>query len=165
MARLTGNVIERLSVPSDDVFAILTDAHRLPDWNEKIHHVVDAPTRAPRRGDEWLVEVRAMGSRWNSRSRIEEVDPLAKRFSLRSQTDDGNPSFARWTWQITPTEGGSEVTVSWEVNPKTFWRTILLSRIRHRQLKQEVRESLRAAERVLRSREGDVGSSDRASGT
>ena len=148
MSPLEGSITERLSVPPDVLFDLISTVGRLPDWNEHIYRVVDAPSGPTRIGDEWLVEMRASGKRWNSRSRIEEVDPKARRFALTSRTDDGNPSFARWTWQLTPLEGATEVTVSWELHPKTFWRTVLFARIRHRQLKNEVRGSLRTAARA-----------------
>lgn len=45
---------------------------------------------------EWVVEFRALGQRWRSRSTAEELDVAARRFAYRSGTDDGNPSYARW---------------------------------------------------------------------
>jgi hypothetical protein len=90
-----------------------------------------------------------MASRWNSRSRIGAVDRDALRFVLRSHTDDGNPSYADWEWRMKSAGDETDVTVSWQLYPKTFWRRFLLSRIRHRQLKEEARGSLRAAERTV----------------
>lgn len=149
MTSLMGSITERLSVRPEDFFDLISSARRLPEWNEHIHHVVQAPHRAPLAGDEWVVEIRAMRSRWNSRSQLQDVDRSGLRFTLVSQTDDGNPSYALWTWEITPANGASTVTVRWELHPETFWRKMLISRIRHRQLKEEVRTSLRAAEQTL----------------
>lgn len=149
MTTLTGTITERLSVRPEDFFDLISSVRRLPEWNEHIHHVVQAPNHEPRAGDEWVVEIRAMWSRWNSRSQLQDVDRSGLRFALVSQTDDGNPSYALWTWQITLTNDASMVTVRWELHPKTFWRKMLISRIRHRQLKDEVRTSLRAAEQTL----------------
>ena len=149
MKPLEGSITERLSVPTDDFFDLISSVDRLPEWNERIHHVVEAPSGPTRPGDEWVVEMRAMASRWNSRSRIGAVDRDAGRFALRSQTDDGNPSYADWEWLMEPAGDGTDVTVAWQLYPKTFWRRFLLSRIRHRQLKEEVRGSLRAAERAV----------------
>ena len=148
MKPLEGNVTERLSVPAGELFDLISNVHRLPEWNEHIHHVVEAPDGETHPGDEWVVEIRAMASHRNSRSRIENVDREAGRFALMSQTDDGNPSYAKWEWLVTPANGQSDVRVSWQIYPKTFWRKFLLSRIRHRQLKEEVRGSLREAERA-----------------
>ncbi|MEX1146012.1 MAG: hypothetical protein WEE69_11980 [Acidimicrobiia bacterium] len=102
------------------------------------------------RDAEWVVEMRAMGNTWNSRSRVIEHDRGALRFCYRSQTDDGNPSYGLWTWTVQ--DAGSHaatVTVTWELHPKTFARRALLARVRHRQLRKEVRESVRAVERAL----------------
>lgn len=143
MKPLQGAVTEHLRALPDEVFDLISNVHRLPEWNEHIHHVVEAPAGPTSVGDEWVVEIRALASRWNSRSRIETVDREARRFGLVSRSDDGNPSHARWTWEVTPASGGADVTVRWELSPKTFWRKFLLSKVRHRQLKQEVRTSLK----------------------
>jgi hypothetical protein len=155
MKPLEGSVTDRLSAPADELFDLISNVHRLPEWNEHIHHVVEAPKGETQPGDEWVVEIRAMASRWNSRSRIEKVDRDAGLFALRSQTDDGNSSYAKWEWLVTPANGQSEVKVSWRLYPKTFWRRFLLSKIRHRQLKEEVRGSLRSAERAA-ARQGSI---------
>jgi hypothetical protein len=139
MKPLRGSVVERGGGVGRDFFDLISSAESLPEWNEHIHHVVDAPAGEARPGDEWVVEIRAMGTRWNSRSRIKEVDRDGGRFALLSQTDDGNPSDAIWRWEVTAADRDAGVRVTWELYPKSFWRKVLISRIRHRQLKQEVR--------------------------
>ena len=47
-----------------------------------------------------------------------------------------------WTWQVSPTGDGSRVDVTWELHPVTFWRRLLMARIRHRMLQKEVTKSL-----------------------
>lgn len=94
-------------------------------------------------GAEWLVEFRALGHRWRSRSTVEELDVAARRFAYRSDTDDGNPSYARWAWDVAEDPAGSRVTVSSSLHPATFWRRVLLVRIRARQLaRSEIPASL-----------------------
>jgi hypothetical protein len=128
------------------VFALVTDLDRLPEWNAIITQVVERPaTLGP--DAEWVVELKAMGNRWRSRSRLLELDAGTRRFAYRSQTDDGNPSYGEWTWTIAEDPAGSKVTVSWELHPATFWRRTLFARIRHRQLNGEVRASLPALAR------------------
>ena len=148
MTLLQATIRDRLSVPADDLFDLISNVDRLPEWNEHIHHVVDVPAGPLQQGDEWVVEVRVMGRGWLSRSRVEEIDRDARRLTVISQTDDGNPSHTRWTWEVVPVGGEAEIRVSWELHPKTFWRKVLFSKIRQRQLKQEVRGSLRTAERA-----------------
>jgi uncharacterized protein YndB with AHSA1/START domain len=126
------------------VMATLTDLARLPEWNEVMTAVIEAPDRLEA-GAEWLVEFRAMGQTWRSRSTIEELDLADGRFVYRSGTDDGNPSYARWAWQVAEDGAGSRVTVTWELHPATFWRRVLLVRIRARQLaRTEIPASLAA---------------------
>jgi uncharacterized protein YndB with AHSA1/START domain len=143
---LRGSMTEVLPASPRDVFALVTDLDRLPEWNAIITGVVDRPaTLGP--DAEWVVELKAMGNRWRSRSRVLELDARAMRFAYRSRTDDGNPSYGEWTWVVAEDAGGSKVTVSWDLYPETFWRRTLLARVRNRQLRREVRNSLRALAR------------------
>jgi len=137
-----------LTATPDSVFALVTDIERLPEWNTHIHHVVQAPSRLAE-GAEWVVEMRALGTRWDSRSTALAIDPAKRTFAHRTQTDDDNPSYALWTWRVRDHGTGAEVTVKWELHPKTFWRRRLLAAVRHRQLKKETRVSLAAADRIL----------------
>jgi len=122
-----------ITASPDAVFATLTDLARLPDWNAAMTSVVEQPSRLEV-GAEWVVAFRALGQRWRSRSTVEEIDVPGRRFVYRSGTDDGNPSYARWAWEVTGDAAGSKVTVRWELHPATFWRRVLLVRIRSRQL-------------------------------
>ena len=124
-----------VDAPADAVFATLTDLDRLPEWNRAITAVVERPERLEP-GAEWVVRMHALGQSWASRSKLLDHDPDARRFRYRSCTDDGNPSWAEWTWAVAPIDAKrSRVTVSWVLHPKTFWRRVLLVRIRSRQLR------------------------------
>ena len=117
----------------DVVFAAITDISRLPRWNTVITRVVEHPEELVA-GAEWVVELRAMGQRWRSRSTLVEMDPVGRRFAYRSATDDGNPSWADWEWTVGDDPGGSRVTVALELHPITFWRRVLFAKVRARQL-------------------------------
>jgi uncharacterized protein YndB with AHSA1/START domain len=128
----------------DMVFRKITDIARLPEWNAAMTKVVEAPAELEP-GAEWVVEFHALGQRWRSRSRVEQLDAEAWRFAYRSWTDDGNPSYASWSWKVAEDPSGSRVTVAWELHPVTFWRRVLLVRIRARQLsRRELPDSLTA---------------------
>jgi len=146
----TGTAELTVSGPASDVFALLTDIDRLPEWNTIIVKVVERPeTLSP--GAAWVVQLKALGNRWESRSTIDEYDPGRFVFSYRSQTDDGNPSYTRWRWTVEVVAGGqSRVTVSWDLHPQTFWRRALLVRVRSRQLQREVPASIDSLARALR---------------
>jgi len=126
------------------VFSTLTDIASLPAWNAAMTSVVDRPDCLGV-GAEWVVEFRVLGRSWRSRSRVEELDAPGRRFAYRSGTDDGNPSYAQWAWAVTDDPAGSRVTLTWELHPVTFWRRLLLARIRARQLaRTEIPASLAA---------------------
>ena len=95
--------------------------------------VVDQP-EVLEPGAEWVVEFQVFGRTWRSRSTVEELDVARRRFAYRSHTDDGNPSHGRWAWEVTEDPAGSRVSVTRELHPVTFWRRVLLGRIRARQL-------------------------------
>jgi hypothetical protein len=77
-----GSDATRLTAAADTVFAALVDVDRLPEWNARIHHVIESPAPASpvAEGTEWVVQMRASGGRWPSRSRALVVDPAAGRF-------------------------------------------------------------------------------------
>lgn len=137
--------------PPTEVFGLLTDIDRLPEWNRIIVSVAERPdVMTP--GAEWVVRLKATGTSWPSRSTVEEFDPDQHVFAYRSRTDDGNPSYARWRWTVEPEgDAGSVVTVSWDLHPQTFWRRALLVRIRDRQLRSEVPASIESLARALQA--------------
>ena len=144
----------RLGAPADDVFALLTDVDRLPEWNEHLHHVVERPGGPMSPGTQWVVQVRAMGTKWPSRATVLTLDRASRTFEHRSVSDDGNPSFVLWSWTVAPVEHGSELTVTWTGQPRTFWRRLLLAQVRAPRLADEVRTSLAGLEAYLRRSTG-----------
>ena len=130
-------------IGADEVFALLTDPSRLPEWNRIMTELSEAPpSLSP--GCQWVVGFKAMRvMRWQSRSWCEEIDAEGHRLVYRSGTDDGNPSYALWTWVVEDRpDGTSQVRVEWELHPKTFLRRHPLSRVRNWMLRQEVPASL-----------------------
>lgn len=151
--RKTSSTTVALGVPAARVFATITDIGELPRWNSVITRVVEQP-QVLEPGAEWVVELHALGQTWRSRSRVEVIDIAARRFAYRSATDDGNPSYAIWRWEVADADPGCEVRVSWDLNPATFWRRHLLVHVRSRQLRRtEVPASL--------ARIGDIAATSR----
>ena len=147
-----GSASAVILAPADVVFEVVTDPSRMTLWNAVMTEVVERP-EAMGAGAEWIVAFRAMGvMRWRSRSRCEALAPNDRTFVHRSGTDDGNPSFAIWTWTVEPEEPDrSTLRVEWELHPKTFLRKVILSRIRNRMLRNEVPASLTALNFLLSS--------------
>ncbi len=125
-----GTQTVQLAARAPDVFDLLVDVDRLPEWNAHVHHVIERPGRPLTAGVEWVVQMRAMGGRWPSRVRALTVDRAALSFEYRSCNDDGNPTYALWLWQVRPSEHGSTLTVIWVVYPRSFWRKLLIARAR-----------------------------------
>ena len=153
MREFHGTATAFVDATPESVFDFITDISRLPEWNRAIERVVEAPA-AVTYGSEWVVFVHPPGlPGWNSRSRVEVVDRGALRFVHRSCSDDGNPSYVRWSWQVVAVDGGAQVTVLWEVHPLTFWRRVLLGPfVRRPQLNKEVPASLDAIHHHLTRR-------------
>jgi uncharacterized protein YndB with AHSA1/START domain len=146
---LRETVSRQIDAPPATVFGYLTDISKLPEWNHAITGVVEAPTPlAP--GTTWKVGIHALGKSWVSKSRVSELDPTTRRFSYRSQSDDGNPSYADWAWRVdADDEHGSTVSVTVDLEPMTFWRKHLLVRIRRPALRREMHASLDALDTAL----------------
>ena len=140
-----------LTSSATDVFELLIDVDRLPEWNEHVHRVIERPDRPLAPGVEWVIEMRAMRRRWPSRATALTVDRSALSFEHRSCTDDGNPSYALWSWQVTPTPSGSTLTVTWSAHPQSFWRKLLLARVRRPLLASEVKASLATLDAYVRA--------------
>jgi Polyketide cyclase / dehydrase and lipid transport len=86
---LRGSVTEKVPIEAGQLFAVITDLDRLPEWNTIIRRVVEQPS-ALARDAEWVVELSTMGRTWQSRSTLVDHDSAALRFAYRSRTDDGN---------------------------------------------------------------------------
>ena len=132
-----------VDAPAADVFDLITDIDRLPEWNAEIPRVVERPAALVPEA-QWVVEIHAMHTRWNSRSQVVDVDRVRGIFRYRSRSDDGNPSYADWTWEVTEGPEGTTVHVSVEGRPRTFLRKHFFSHVRPRGLQKAMEQSLRA---------------------
>jgi hypothetical protein len=52
MTTFQGSVSEHVDASVDQMFRVITDISRLPQWNRRIHHVVEAPSTLGD-GSEW----------------------------------------------------------------------------------------------------------------
>jgi Polyketide cyclase / dehydrase and lipid transport len=147
--------IELSRTPSE-VFDLLVDVEQLPGWNAHVHHVITPPDRPLAEGVEWVIQMRAMGTKWPSRARALTVDRAGMHFEHRSCSDDGNPTYGLWSWQVVPTPGGCQLTVSWTVHPRSFWRKLLLARLRRPVLADEVRASLAGLDGYLQRQRSEI---------
>lgn len=139
-----------VETPPPEVFDLITDPLQLPDWNQAIDRVVEAPTTLSP-GAEWTVKMRPLRFvQWDSRSTVQEIDPEKLRFSYRTVNADGNPSYALWTWELDASGSGTRVKVAWDVHLETLDRKLLAGPMRCRQLRREVAASLVAIDAACR---------------
>jgi hypothetical protein len=145
-----GAVTCHVSALPNAVFDLVIDVDRLPQWNAQIPRVIKSVENLVE-GSEWVIVQRGLGPgvQWSSRAQVIELNRATRRFVYHSRSEGPNPSFAIWTWNVMPAGNGSVVTVSWQLNPKTFWRKALAAGLRHRQLKREVRASLQNMARLI----------------
>ena len=66
------------------------------------------------------------------------------RFAYETRNADGNPSYAKWNWEVVPTGAGATVTVRWDIYLITLDRKYFAGPLRQRQLAREVPRSLQA---------------------
>ena len=139
-----------VSVAPADVFRTVTDIKGLPRWNTGIVEIIEIPEPL-QEGSLWKVRVHAMGQSWVSKSTVTELNAESGRFAYRSQSDDGNPSYADWAWQVESDGAGSRVTVTVDLNPQTFWRRNLLIKLRPPGLRKEMQQSLKSLQSAIDS--------------
>jgi uncharacterized protein YndB with AHSA1/START domain len=149
MDEIHGQASVRVAAPPQAVFDFITDLDRLPEWNEAIEAVTEQPP-ALAEGTEWAVRMHPprMPS-WGSISQVVELDRGRRRFAYQTRHVDGNPSYARWAWDVTGRDDGSDITVTWDIYLKTLDRRFLAGPIRKRQLAREVPRSLSALASAL----------------
>jgi hypothetical protein len=56
-----GSVAADVDAPADDVFALLTDTSRLPEWNARIRRVLEPAPSPLAPGVEWVVQMQVAG--------------------------------------------------------------------------------------------------------
>jgi ribosome-associated toxin RatA of RatAB toxin-antitoxin module len=66
---MKSSVEATVEAPAAAVFDLISDIDRLPEWNANMTEVVERPSGELAAGAEWVVEFRAMGQSWRSRSR------------------------------------------------------------------------------------------------
>ncbi len=142
-----------MEASSAAVFARVTDIARLPEWNRAIPEVLELPPQMTA-GSVWKVRLHALGQSWVSKSTVVELDETGRRFRHRSQTDDGNASYADWEWEVTPEGTGATVRVTVDLHPLTFWREYLLVHVRRPALRREMRASLLALSKLMAATSG-----------
>jgi hypothetical protein len=123
------------------VFERVTNIARLPEWNDAITEVLELPGELVA-GAVWKVRLHALGQSWVSKSTLIDFDETSRRFRHRSQTDDGNRSYADWDWSIQSDDAGARISVAVALYPATFWRKALLVHVRRPFLRREMRASL-----------------------
>lgn len=145
-----GSTSRHIDAAPRTVLDAITCVRRLPEWNAAIESVVEDPGPLKPQS-QWVVLLHPNGwPRWRSRSTVDQIDRDAGRFSYTTQTDDGNPSTATWTWHVSPAAAGSELTVAWHLQPRTLGRRTIIGRMRQTMLKREVDASLHQLAATLR---------------
>jgi len=141
---LRESVSAHTAAPPEKVFSLVTNPWLLPSWNRAITEVVEAPEHLEP-GSVWKIRLHALSQSWVSKSQVTVLDPVRGLFSYRSQTDDGNPSYADWEWHVeSEQEGGATVTVTVQLHPTTFLRKHFLITVRRPALRKEMSDSLDA---------------------
>jgi uncharacterized membrane protein len=64
-----------IHAPADEVWKLLEDVSRLPDFSSSTVAVKDAPDRLTKKGQTFTQVVKAVGKRWQSQWTVLEIDP------------------------------------------------------------------------------------------
>ena len=152
MREFHGSAEAFVAARPEAAFDVITDIEGLPEWNAAIEAVTERPD-ALDVGAEWVVVMHPPRlPRWRSRSRVEELDHHRLRFTHRTRSDDGNPTFVIWMWEVVAAQGGAQVSVTWDAHVKTIGRRLFAARMRRRALEREVPASLASITHITTQR-------------
>jgi uncharacterized protein YndB with AHSA1/START domain len=114
MKEFHGWATTQVPAPARDVFGLITDVDRLPEWNDAIEEVLERPAELSA-GAQWTVRMHPpRAPKWASVSRVEQLDRQVLQFSYETRNADGNPSYATWRWQVVARDDGCDVAVTWD---------------------------------------------------
>jgi uncharacterized protein YndB with AHSA1/START domain len=144
MAPASGRATIHIDAPPERVYDLISDVTRMDRWSPE------------NRGGVWLdgatgpaVDVRFRGSnrkgivRWSTKPIIEVAEP-GRELTFATQMRKGGAKYTRWSYKLTPADGGTAVEESWEIvtNVPVVGR-ILLSAKRAAELVESMEETLR----------------------
>jgi uncharacterized protein YndB with AHSA1/START domain len=151
MKEFHGRATAHVPAAAPEVFELITDVDRLPEWNAAIESVLDRPAELSE-GAQWTVRMHPPRSpRWGSVSCVERIDRQGLRFAYETRNTDGNPSYVKWAWEVVAARDGCDLAVTWDCYLKTLDRRLLGGPIRKRGLAREVRRSLESLAAVIRT--------------
>jgi len=104
--------------PVEDVFAVLTDPTRSPEWSKHSIRGEMLTHGPPRVGSRRRTVVRGFGGRGTMESVFEvtEIDPLCAVALRQVSASWGGSGATRYTF--TPVDDGTRVDWTWELNPE-----------------------------------------------
>ena len=87
----------------DEVWAVLSDLSRMPDWSPELVRMVPLLRGGLRTGQQYVGLNRRKAFVWPTRNVVVDVQPG------RSLSWDTTSSGARWIWELSPEDGGTRV--------------------------------------------------------
>jgi uncharacterized protein YndB with AHSA1/START domain len=143
-----------IEAPVEDVWALLEDPERYPEWNEETVAVTGAPTRIEKGSTFELTGAAPLGRQATTTFKVEELDEL-REIKLRCQTS-GYYSH----WVLTEARGNTFADVELGVEPLPGLRARALGAIHTKgYLRHALEQSLDALRRAVGSGASPAGSS------
>lgn len=113
-----------IGAPASDVWAVLKDVKRLPDYSTSTVAMVNAPDCLERNGQRFTQVVKALGKRWTSDWTVLEFEPEKL---LRTQGSVGPGVKFCLTQQLEPTSKGTttlRLTIQYDVPGGALGRAV-----------------------------------------
>ncbi len=145
-----GRATIHIQAPPEKVYAMISDVTRMGEWSPETHTCewIEGAT-GPAVGARFKGSNKRGIMRWSTKPTVKVADP-GKAFTFEVGTPGKEDT--RWSYTLTPKDGGTELTESFEA-----LRYILIFKIisppkrRNRQLQEGVEKTL---ERIKRAAEG-----------
>lgn len=112
-----------IAAAPDQVWALIGDVRRLPEWSPELVRMVPLKLGGMREGQWYLGINRRKAVVWPTRNVVRQLEPG------RSLAWDTTTSGARWIWEVSGEGEGSRVTLHRPVPRRIPWFSTLFARL------------------------------------
>lgn len=110
----SGTATTQIAAPPDKVYALITDLSRMGEWSPETVKAewIDGAT-GPAIGAKFKGSNKLGFFRWSTKPTVEVAD-AGREFAFVTANKSGSKKYTRWSYKLTPSGDGTDVTESWE---------------------------------------------------
>lgn len=110
----SGAATTHIAAPAEQVWALITDITRMGDWSpETVKAEWIGGATGPAVGARFKGSNKLGIMRWSTKPVVEVAD-AGREFTFVTTNGSGSKKYTRWSYRLSPTGDGTDVTESWE---------------------------------------------------